>query len=217
MQIRSFFSRGTAPLEDCGKNDGAAKNVRGPGTSWRDDLLRCLHAPDDITVTVAADGSIRYEGFSPAMRLSQQWERWREQMEEDPDAGLPEGSGWTEENVAYLKGRYGGELTWVEREDALETMRKMGLISGNQASMAHGGGLQCSETLQPLLDNFVSAYRTGELNSEDPLERDWEVLFKGTPIVGFRRIDDVLAWAKELPDDTFDPLRLRISGTMESL
>ena len=215
MQIRSFFSRGSTPLEDRGKTDNPSKSTRASGSSWRDDLLGCLSAPDDIAVTVAADGSIRYEGFSPSIRLSQQWERWRGQFEQDPDANLPESGGWTEENISYLKERYTGELAWVEREDALETMRKMGLISGNQASMAHGGGMQCSSSLQPLLDNFVSAYRTGELNSEDPLERDWNVLFKGTPIVDFRTIDDVLAWAKDLPDDTFDPLRLKITRTIE--
>ena len=221
MQIGSYIPRYSMPLERRTQTTGASKAAGPEKAPEKEDFSSHFSGPDDVIVTRTPSGGTQYQMFSPGMRLEDQWERWRAQLGGDPDADLPDSTGWTEENIAYLKERFSGELTWVERQDALETMRKLGMISGNQISISHGGGMctlkatqlgngcyVASNTSDPGFQKMLDKMKADVLNPKNPLERDWNVLFQGDPIAGFLTIDDILNWAKELPDDTFDPWRL---------
>ena len=192
----------------------------GTGTrnSGKEDFSSHFSSPDDIIVGRDSYGTIFYQMASPYIRLMEQYDRWKAQLPEQEAAVLPDSTGLTEENIAYLKDRYSGELTWMEREDALDTMVKMGIINNQQKFSAHGGSLSplaagsfaIAGGTEPI--EIKAVEMPNDVNDYDPLERDWNVLFKGKPIAGFLTIDDILDWAKDLPDDSWDPLRMRIEG-----
>lgn len=209
MQIGSYTPRFSMPLE---ARSGAATTAGTAKAPAREDFSSHFSSPDDIKSGYDSCGTHYYQIPDSISRLTGQWTRWREQLDGDPDAYLPVSTGWTEENIEYLKNRYSSdELTWVEREDALHTMKKLGMISGPQSLSAHTQSL-------PMLNlkteaDFQELLRRVRGNSS-PAERDWNVLFKDAPIAGFSSIDDVLNWAKDLPDEGYDPLRCRIDASM---
>ena len=227
MQIGSYTPRYSMPLEYRNQISGTAKASGSDKAPAGEDFSSHFSGPDDVKMGRDGYGGVYYQTTSASGRLSAQWDRWRAQLDEDPDANLPNSTGWTEENIAYLKERYSSdELTWVEREDALETMKKLGMISSNQASMAEGGGLHRVEITGKVtrLANGVVVVENQPVEDwmkapgfdiNNPFERDWNVLFKGKPIVGFLTIDDILNWAKDLPDETWDPMRLRIQEAVQ--
>lgn len=214
MYIRNYTPRFSMPLENRGQISGGSKSGGTDKAPEKEDFLSHFSSPDDVKPYYDSYGSLYYQLSDPSSRLSGQWSRWRDQLGEDPDADLPSTAGWTEENVAYLKNRYASDgLTWVEREDALKTMQKLGMISGPQFFDAHREDL-------PLL-NIKTEADFAELRRRSggdlaPTERDWNVLFKNTPIASFSSIDDILNWAKALPEETGDPLRCRLDVRIDA-
>lgn len=144
------------------------------------------------------------EGYSntssPYMRLSDSYDRWKAQMSgEDP---LPESKGLTEENLAYLREHYSGELGWEERMDVLNTMQRMGILSNNQVQQACGGGMAVMSV------GAMQTVTMSPLQQGNPWETRWDVLFKGTPIAGFHTLDDILSWVdktQEKPQNEEEP------------
>lgn len=131
---------------------------------------------------------------SPYMRLSESYERWKAQMSgEDP---LPDSKGLTEENLAYLREHYSGELGWEERMDALNTMQRMGILSSNQVQQACGGGMATMS-----FGAMQTTITMTPLQQSNPWETNWDVLFKGTPIAGFHTLDDILSWVDKTQDE----------------
>ena len=213
MQIGSYIPRYSMPLENRNQISGASRTGDTDKAPVGEDFSSHFSGPDDIQTGRDGYGTVYYQTASPSIRLSEQWRRWREQLGDDPDANLPNSTGWTEENIEYLKNRYSSdELSWVEREDALNTMKKLGMISGPQSFSAHTQDL-------PLLNIKTEADFQELLRRAgggcSPLERDWNVLFKNSPIASFSSIDDILEWAKDLPDETWDPMRLRIQEAVQ--
>ena len=122
MQIGSYMPRFSMPLENRSKINGAAKTDSTDKAPEKEDFSSHFSGPDDIQTGRDSYGTVYYQTASPSIRLSEQWRRWREQLGDDPDANLPNSTGWTEENIEYLKNRYSSdELTWVERQDAPES------------------------------------------------------------------------------------------------
>lgn len=208
MQIPSFipglYRAQTALIKSAMKSISKSK----------EDFSSHFSSPDDITVRRDSYGTLVYESLSPYVRLMQQYDRWKAQLPEEEAAALPDSTGLTEENIAYLKDRYSGELTWMEREDALNTMKQMGIINDQQKFMAHNSNnvalvsfkVGSGEAMQGAeLEKFLQY-----ANRHDPLERDWNVLLEDTPVSGFRTIDDILSWVDQLSETTVDPLRCKV-------
>lgn len=117
-------------------------------------------------------------GLAPVS--SQFREDYRQWKAGQPEQVLPDSKGWTEENLAFLRKHYAGELSAFELYDALETMRQMGAISQKEENYAMGSrvvtrGLEASLSYGPIEDNWLHG-------------------FDKAPIVGFRSLDNILDW-----------------------
>lgn len=119
------------------------------------------------------------------MQFEEDYRAWRAQQ---PELALPESQGWTEENLAFLKEHYAGDLSAFEVYDALETMRRMGAISQKEENYATGGVLIA---LDPSEINGVMY----ETDPEDP--GCWLGNFHKTPMVTFHSLEDILSWVEE--------------------
>lgn len=119
------------------------------------------------------------------MQFEEDYRAWRAQQ---PELVLPESRGWTEENLAFLREHYAGDLSSFEVYDALETMRRMGAISQKEENYATGGVLI---VLDPSEINGVMY----ETDPEDPA--CWLGNFHKTPMVSFHSLDDILSWVEE--------------------
>lgn len=184
--------------------------ARSGSTQSKEDFSSHFSSPDDIIVGRDSYGTIFYQMASPYVRLMEQYDRYRAQRTEQYD--LPDSYGLTEENIAYLKERFSGELTWMEREEALDTLVQLGIISNVQRFTAHQDGF-FSHVKGTYEEQQAELRRQREhLDRHSPLERDWNVLFEGTPIAKFNSIDDILNWVDQLPEIQADPLNCKISA-----
>lgn len=176
----------------------------------KEDFSSHFSGPDDVKVGRDMYGTLYYQSASPFVRLMEQYDRYLAQRTGQYE--LPGSTGLTEENIAYLKERFSGELTWMEREEALDTLVQMGIISNVQRFTAHQDGF--FSHVKGTFEEQQAELRRQREHSEkhDPLERDWNVLFEGTPVAKFNSIDDILKWVDELPEIQADPLNCRISN-----
>jgi len=108
-----------------------------------------------------------------------------------PEAALPDSQGWTEENLAFLRERYTGDLSAFEIYDALDTMKQLGILSEK--------GLRCAEgTTLIAIDMKAGIVET----SADPDSKAaWLHGFDEAPMVGFRGLEDIFSWAKDFRED----------------
>ncbi len=130
--------------------------------------------------------------LSPYVNLMAAYDEWKAQQ---PPQALPDSQGRTAENIAYLKERYSGRLSWVERVDMLNTMMDMGVITREQRNSAYGDDtviLTPDMTLAEM-DAAREAHR-----KKDPWNQDWNVYFSEDPVNGFKTADDVFAWLNTL-------------------
>ncbi|MBD5155303.1 MAG: hypothetical protein HDT15_09630 [Oscillibacter sp.] len=126
--------------------------------------------------------------LSPYVNLMVAHDQWKEQQ---PPQELPDSQGWTEENIAYLRERYSGSLSWEERVDMLDTMMDMGMITREQKYSAYG------DTTVHLTADMTPAEMEAESRAhskKDPWNQNWNVYFSEDPIIDFKTADDVLAW-----------------------
>nr|WP_325260124.1 hypothetical protein [uncultured Oscillibacter sp.] len=119
------------------------------------------------------------------MQFEDDYKAWKAQQ---PELALPDSQGWTEENLAFLKEHYSGDLSAYEVYDVLETMRRMGVISQKEENYASGAVMI---VLDPSEINGVMYYT----DQEDP--SFWLGNFHKTPMVGFHSLDDILSWVEE--------------------
>ena len=56
------------------------------------------------------------------------WVDYKDWKAQQPPRKLPESKGVTEENIAYLKANFSGELSLFQRIEAVDTMREMGML-----------------------------------------------------------------------------------------
>lgn len=205
MQISSFvpgfYQAQTALLKSAMKSISKSK----------EDFSSHFSSPDDVAVGRDGYGTLFYGAATPYVRFMEQYDRWKAQTSEEETAALPDSVGLTEENIAYLKDRYSGDLTWMEREDALNTMKQMGIINDQQKFSAHNsGGWVCLAVGSEAQREAEMEKLRQHVHRYDPLERDWNVLLEDTPISGFCTIDDILSWVERLSETTVDPLRCKV-------
>ena len=123
--------------------------------------------------------------FSVGMEFEEDYRAWKAGR---PEPALPDSRGWTEENLAFLKERYAGDLSAFEVRDALETMRRMGAISQKEMNYAVGSHMIAIDAEN--LGGFVSS-------GTDPNSKAaWLGGFDRAPMVGFRSLDDILSWVE---------------------
>lgn len=72
------------------------------------------------------DGSTKYAVSDPKKQLMDDYYAWKAQQ---PQLYLPDSKGDTEENRAFLRRNFSGQLSIMERIYALDTMREMGMIT----------------------------------------------------------------------------------------
>ena len=119
------------------------------------------------------------------MQFEDDYKAWKAQQ---PELALPDPQGWTEENLAFLKEHYSGDLSAYEVYDVLETMRRMGVISQKEENYASGAVMI---VLDPSEINGVMYYT----DQEDP--SFWLGNVHKTPMVNFRSLDDIISWVEE--------------------
>ncbi|MDE7219770.1 MAG: hypothetical protein K2O45_09140, partial [Oscillospiraceae bacterium] len=135
---------------------------------------------------------------SPYLKLLHSYEAWKVQQ---PSQDLPGSWGPTEENLAYLKEHYTGDLSWEERVDALETMEQLGVISKDQKYEALGSKSgpsfnihdqeEMMRVLVPQMEKAVEEYHAYNRGG-------WDACFQDRPIGTFKTADDLFAWLDKL-------------------
>ena len=122
------------------------------------------------------------------MQFKEDYRAWKAGQ---PELALPDSRGWTEENLAFLKEHYAGDLSAFEIYDALDTMKQLGILSEK--------GLRCAEgTTLIAIDMKAGIVET----SADPDSKAaWLHGFDEAPMVGFRSLEDILSWAKDFREE----------------
>lgn len=150
----------------------------------------CAHSPQPAPV----DGM----ELSPYCRLMNSYRWWKERQ---PAQELPGSQGRTAENIAYLRERYAGDLSWEERVDALETMEQMGVVTREQKWEAMGSKEIVIHLIKQPDGSLVPDHEPMELYAFDETKfaHDWNTAFKNDPFAKFTNIESILAWADTLP------------------
>lgn len=139
--------------------------------------------------------------LSPYLKLLCSYDAWKAKQ---PPRDLPDSWGPTEENLAYLKEHYSGDLSWEERVDALETMEQMGVITEDQkyealeGERAKGGPAlnihdqdEMRRVLVPQMEKAIKTYHTYKKGG-------WDACFQDRPVGGFKTADDLFSWLHNL-------------------
>ncbi len=111
----------------------------------------------------------------PKVQIWADYQNWKAQQ---PPRKLPESQGATEENMAYLRENFTGELSLFQRIDALDTMREMGMITQDQMMSTLGFGTFSLYTVDP--DKLIIC--TGAPGNEEYLHK-WTQFFWGAPVM----------------------------------
>ena len=138
------------------------------------------------------DGCIT--GLSPYCQLMDSYREWKTRQ---PPQDLPDSWGPTDENLAWLKEHYTGDLSWEERVDALETMVKLGVITQEQRNDALGGGLTA---FKPAESYVIPCVTVGSVPSF-AFGGNWDESFKDYVANSFKTSDDLFAWLDDLLAD----------------
>lgn len=122
------------------------------------------------------------------MQFMDDFRAWKARQ---PEAALPDSRGWTEENLAFLRERYAGDLSAFEIYDALDAMEKLGILSEKGKAGAVG-----SRDVRMELKGGV--YAAG---ADPDSAAAWLHGFDGAPMTGFHSLEDLLSWAKDFRED----------------
>lgn len=133
----------------------------------------------------------------PKVQIWADYQNWKAQQ---PPRKLPEPQGATEENMAYLRENFTGELSLFQRIDALDTMREMGILTREQMmdGLGLGGSLIRAGNTKVIAHGSPEAAR--ELWA-------WGSFFADSPIL---QMDDLERLFQVLDD------QLRINGEEET-
>ena len=155
---------------------------------------------DKVEITTSAAEIWQTEGTmkpSPYLALMNRYDVWKEKQ---PSQDLPDSWGPTEENLAWLKEHYSGDLSWEERVDALETMEQLGVITHDQKYDALGSQTRTlnindwdhtvkviAEDMKKAMEEY-SAYLNG----------GWDACFQDRPIGTFKTANDLFSWLDKI-------------------
>ncbi len=124
------------------------------------------------------------------MQFMEDYRAWKAGQ---PEAALPDSQGWTEENLAFLRERYAGDLSAFEIYDALDTMKQLGILSEK--------GLRCAEGTTLIAIEMKAGIV--ETSADPDSKAAWLHGFDEAPMVGFRSLEDILSWAKDFREEAW--------------
>ena len=158
------------------------KNQSSPQETTFDDLLR------------SAAGDIQ-NAAEPKIQIWNDYQAWKSQQ---PKRTLPGSKGATEENIAYLREHFTGELSLYQRIEAVDTMREMGIITEEQMRNTIGIGPLSLKVVRPDDPAIVVTGPAGDRNLEA-----WSSFFRGLPLMEatdldalFKMVDNQLRFTK---------------------
>lgn len=122
------------------------------------------------------------------MQFEDDYKAWKAQQ---PELALPDSQGWTEENLAFLRERYAGDLSAFEIYDALDTMKQLGILSEK--------GLRCAEGTTLIAIEMKAGIV--ETSADPDSKAAWLHGFDEAPMVGFRSLEGILSWAKDFREE----------------
>jgi len=125
------------------------------------------------------------ENDTPHRQLMYDYEDWKKTR---PELELPASKGWTEENLAFLREHYPGDLSMFEVVDAIETMYSMGAMSWNEHNWVS------NSPMIAMSPDFLGVHRLADCY--DPSEFD-NGAWRASPLVGFFTLDDIFSWLEE--------------------
>ena len=172
---------------------GAQRTSFGAGSFGKQlDIAVSRHADQlEVSAEGAAWRNADEMDSSPYLMLLESYAAWNAQQ---PPQDLPDSWGPTEENLAYLKGHYTGDLSWEERVDALKTMEQLGVITKEQRYDAMG-----STAVVASLDEIIEHTSTHVLKQYNAyLSGGWNACFQDHAIGTFQTADDLFAWLDKL-------------------
>lgn len=115
------------------------------------------------------------------------WSDYKEWKAQQPARKLPDSQGITEENLAYLKENFSGNLSIFQRIEAVDTMREMGMISEDQMMDTLGLGKLSLFTL----DENALIISCGPTDTARKLG-DWNLYMRDCPLFQADDLDDLL-------------------------
>lgn len=142
--------------------------------AFRDILTRTSQSSSRSSTDVDAE-------YSPLLQALVDYDKWKAQQ---PPQILPESKGLTEENIAYLKERYAGPLTNMEKMDAVHTLHDMGIL--NRTEFLKGLGTEIKYISVKDMRHTVSP-----LGGEEPRDMD---PFQDAPLAKFEKWENIWSW-----------------------
>lgn len=128
----------------------------------------------------ATAGDVR-NSQRPRDRIWIDYQDWKARQ---PQRELPDSQGATEENIAYLRENFSGELTLFQRIEAVDTMREMGMITEDQMMKTLGFGVYSLYTV----DTSKPVICTGAVGNDKYLH-EWNIFFRDAPVMRADSLD----------------------------
>ena len=121
---------------------------------------------------------------------SQGWSDYQAWKSQQPARKLPNSRGLTEENLAYLRENFSGELSLFQRIEAADTMREMGIITEDQMMNALGFGEHRFYTVtSPLI--------VGGSPEDSEYLHPWNLFFNGAPLIQVNNLNGLFGLLDE--------------------
>jgi len=182
MRITSSSYSGSTFATDLSKRSAQKHTAEGEKVSLFDKYLHLKVPKSESNVIVMTE-----KNDTPYMQLMHDYREWKKTQ---PELELPDSEGWTEENLAFLREHYSGDLSAFEVVDAIETMYSMGAISKNERNWA-ANNPAITISLEDLTKPHVLA------EGYDPSEFSGAKAWREAPLMGFYALDDIFSWLKE--------------------
>ncbi len=121
----------------------------------------------------------------------QLWSDYQDWKKEQPQRSLPDTKGLTDENIAYLKEHFSGELNIFQRVDAYDTMAEMGIITKQEMFEVIGFGPV--ELVSAGSEKIVANGTPEEARAKfmAKVATDWSGFFNGAAIMQSDSLEDL--------------------------
>ena len=128
----------------------------------------------------AAVGDVQ-NAQEPRLQIWSDYQEWKKQQ---PAREVPNSQGSNDENIAFLRENFSGELSMFQRIEAVDTMREMGIITEEQMMKSLGFGVYSLYTVD--MDNPIIC--TGAPGNDKYLH-SWNLFFSGSPLMKADSLD----------------------------
>lgn len=179
-QLLSIGQKGSLPKTEKPNYVGRAEASRcGSGSA---DSLFAGWADLTPTDERFANGDGTYSGLSRFQTMMGDYQQWKSGQ---PDPALPQSHGSEEENLAWLREQFPGELDAYNVIDAIESMCSMGLIDREERNRIYGIELTVVKVTE--LVSCMEIHPAGYSSL-------WGDRFEDAPLMEFHSLQDILDW-----------------------